>query len=136
MEWAARVIKSHPAERRLVKEFVEWLLATKKYSPEVKSYECTTGWPTCDLYYPKRNILIEAKATVDRGAIRMAIGQLFDYSYLHVRGDGTLRPPKLGLLVPQKVDDDLGGLLKSLDITVIWKEGAEFRDSVKGRFFT
>ncbi|MFE9257120.1 restriction endonuclease [Streptomyces sp. NPDC006879] len=69
-----------------------------------------------DLYDVTANRLYEAKGSVARSAIRMAIGQLLDYSRF-------LPEPELGLLVPSRPEDDLVDLCAQLQITIVWPEG-------------
>jgi hypothetical protein len=58
-----------------------------------------------DAYDTKRHLLIEAKASVRREDIRMAIGQLFDYArYLSPR-------PRLAVLTPDQPSNELLELL-------------------------
>ncbi|PRX52608.1 hypothetical protein B0I32_1315 [Nonomuraea fuscirosea] len=73
-----------------------------------------------DLYDPDRKELIEAKGTVAREAVRMAIGQLLDYRrYVDVEC--------MALLVPSRPRVDLMDLCRSLDIDVIWPEDTIWR---------
>lgn len=68
-----------------------------------------------------QNRLIEAKASVSRQDIRMAIGQLLDYRrHLNPR-------PSLTLLLPERPSEDLVVLLRGLKIEVVV-------ESRKGRF--
>ncbi|WP_344497680.1 hypothetical protein [Streptomyces enissocaesilis] len=72
-----------------------------------------------DLYDATDNILIEAKGTVTREAIRMAIGQLFDYRrYIAPR-------PRIALLLPSRPRKDLINLCHSDEVAAfaIWPKG-------------
>jgi hypothetical protein len=61
-------------------------------------------------------LLIEAKGTVTREAVRMAIGQLLDY--------GRFKPQaKKVILVPERPRSDLIALAGTVDATVVWPEG-------------
>jgi hypothetical protein len=71
-----------------------------------------------DLYDTTTGTLIEAKGSVRRESVRMAIGQLADYRR-HI-GNGL---NELAVLVPAKPRPDLLDLLDSQDITVIWPQG-------------
>ena len=74
----------------------------------------------CDLYDKTANTIYEAKGSVSRPAIRMAIGQLADYSRL-------ISPnPNRVILVPQPPRPDLIHLAKSQGIAVTWPNGAEY----------
>lgn len=74
----------------------------------------------CDLYDKTTNTLYEAKGTVARNAIRMAIGQLADY----VR---FVQPsPQKALLVPQKPRGDLCDLLAGENVTIVWRSNDQW----------
>jgi hypothetical protein len=69
------------------------------------------------------NTLVEAKGTVERGSIRMAVGQLLDYSRF-------IEPaPRLAVLLPTLPRQDLQAFLASAGVDVIWREGKRFVDS-------
>lgn len=73
-----------------------------------------------DLYDAIDNRLIEAKGSVSREAVRMAIGQLLDYQRF-------ISPtPSLAILVPQRPRPDLLNLCAHASIDVIWPEGAGY----------
>jgi hypothetical protein len=74
----------------------------------------------CDIYLKKAKQLIEAKGTVERGAIRMALGQLLDYSRFV---DAESR----AVLLPEKPRPDLLALLSSASTAVYYRTG-------KGKF--
>ncbi len=71
----------------------------------------------CDLYDSTTNTVVEAKGSVSRSAIRMAVGQLADYSRL------VDPPPAQLILVPEKPRSDLLDLAKSQAIAVTWPDG-------------
>jgi hypothetical protein len=71
-----------------------------------------------DLYDVTAGTLIEAKGSVRRESIRMAVGQLADYQR-HVSHDLN----ELAILLPSEPRPDLLDLLDSQDITAIWPEG-------------
>jgi len=71
----------------------------------------------CDLYNQTTNVLVEAKGSVSRPAIRMAIGQLADYGRL-------VKPlPEKLILLPEEPRPDLLKLAKSQGIGVSWPDG-------------
>ena len=73
--------------------------------------------PLCDLFDQTSNTLVEAKGSVARPTIRMAIGQLVDYARL-------VKPaPEKVILVPQKPRPDLLRLAASQGIGVTWPDG-------------
>ena len=82
-----------------------------------------------DLWVEARNALIEAKSSDDRGAIRQAIGQLFDYRRFHKKVS-----PKLAVLLPHKPNSDRMDLLRSAGVHAIWPYGTAFLDSAHGDF--
>lgn len=68
----------------------------------------------CDLFDKSTNTLYEAKGTIARPAIRMAIGQLADYARL------VDPAPVKAILLPQQPRSDLCDLLTLEDITAVW----------------
>jgi hypothetical protein len=77
----------------------------------------------CDLYDKTTNTVYEAKGSVARPAIRMAIGQLADYARL-------VQPsPSRAILVPQEPRADLLDLAGSQGITVVWPDSVGFASS-------
>jgi hypothetical protein len=75
----------------------------------------------CDVYDKTAGILVEAKGTVAREELRMAIGQLLDYRRFAPNGT------RLGVLLPERPRADLEALLESADVHAIWPEGNRFR---------
>ena len=73
-----------------------------------------------DLYNKETNQLIEAKGSVSRDAIRMAIGQLFDYR--------RFAPGKtdLTILLPEYPRPDLVELIESAGISIIHEKNGDF----------
>jgi hypothetical protein len=80
----------------------------------------------CDLRDVTANSLVEAKGSVTREAIRMAIGQVADYSRF-VDGD-----PTRAVLVPGRPREDLLSLLQSQGIAAIWPSASGFVDTADG----
>jgi hypothetical protein len=74
-----------------------------------------------DLFDATDNVLIEAKGTATREAIRMALGQLFDYRRF-IRSD-----PSLAILLPTRPRPDLVTLCTTVDVSTIWQDGHGFR---------
>lgn len=81
-----------------------------------------------DLFDATTGLLVEAKGTVERSALRMAIGQLADYR--RFIGDG--QPKRLAVLLPAEPRSDLCELLISQEIDWIYPNGAGFDDSTGG----
>jgi len=82
-----------------------------------------------DLYDATRNNLLEAKGTVTREAIRMAIGQLADYRRF-------IEPhPSCAVLLPERPRPDLEKLLSVEGIAIVWLvEAGKFADNRTGAF--
>jgi hypothetical protein len=116
-------------EQQLVLEFKNYL---EQRGCTVTRHRYQTGTQASplysDLYNETRQQMIEAKGSVSRSDIRMAIGQLFDYQHLE-EGD-----PDLGLLLPEVPRPDLADLLHQLEITVIVPVGDGFADTAGGLF--
>ncbi len=76
----------------------------------------------CDLVDKTANVLVEAKGSVTREAIRMGIGQLYDYR--------RFAPPgaTLALLLPERPREDLTDLLASSGVATIYPDGSGFRE--------
>lgn len=74
---------------------------------------------------PGRDLLIEAKTASGgpggRFQIRLAVGQLFDYRWIHF-GRGK-RAVDLAVLLPSEPTEDVRSFLRSLSIGVLWFEG-------------
>jgi hypothetical protein len=103
-------------EQKLVREFVAWLESQGHDICRLQLRPPQEPAPIfCDLYDKTTNTLYEAKGTVARHAIRMAIGQLADYVRL-------VEPsPQKALLVPQQPRDDLSDLLARENIITVWR---------------
>lgn len=80
-----------------------------------------------DLYDETRLNLIEAKGTVTREAVRMAIGQLADYSRF-------LKVNARAVLLPERPREDLETLLHLQGISTIWQTDDGFEDNAGGIF--
>lgn len=109
------------AERREQKLVIELMASLRAQGHDVCRLELHfEGEPAsllCDLYDRTSNTLVEAKSSIARPAIRMAIGQLVDYARL-------VEPaPRKLILVPQKPRPDLLRLAASQDIGVTWPDG-------------
>lgn len=81
-----------------------------------------------DLYDATTGLLVEAKGTVNRDAVRMAIGQLLDYRRFVDGGS----PNYLALLVPREPRQDLRELLFEHEIDIIYRTPDGFEDSAGG----
>jgi hypothetical protein len=70
----------------------------------------------CDLFNKTDHELIEAKGTVTREAIRLALGQLLDYRRF------ITPTPRMVLLLPMQPRPDLLELLQAHEVAVVWEE--------------
>lgn len=74
----------------------------------------------CDLFDHESCTLIEAKGSVTREAVRMALGQLYDYQrFIEPR-------PSLAVLLPERPRDDLVALAHAYGVAVIYANGDTF----------
>lgn len=91
-------------------------VARRKYQPDEYAKPLFS-----DLFDETSNTLIEAKGSVARHAIRMAIGQLADY---HRFEDPDV---SLAVLLPERPRAELEDLLLGMSITLIYQEGSHFQ---------
>ncbi|MEW5539099.1 restriction endonuclease [Streptomyces cyaneofuscatus] len=107
-------------EARLVKAFADFLTSNGHQSGRQRILPPGESRPLfTDLHAKGLGLLIEAKGSVTRENIRMAIGQLADYSRFV---DHTIR----AILLPSEPREDLLALAKTQDCAVIWPEGKGF----------
>ncbi len=109
------------AEQALVAAFREHLLSQGHEVSRLKIVPPGEAKPLfADLIDRSTNTLYEAKGTVERGAIRMAVGQLLDYRRF-------VQPaPRLAVLLPTEPREDLRELLKSAGVDIVWRQGKKF----------
>jgi hypothetical protein len=108
-------------EQKLVLAFRDELLAKGHEVSRLKFVPPGEAKPLfSDLFDRTTNTLFEAKGTVERGAIRMAIGQLLDYRRF------VQPPPRLAVLLPSRPREDLCVLLAHAGIEIVWREGKKF----------
>ncbi|SFF51364.1 hypothetical protein SAMN05216251_11712 [Actinacidiphila alni] len=74
-----------------------------------------------DLFDVTDNVLIEAKGSVAREAVRMALGQLFDYRRF------IAPTPSLAMLLPTRPRQDLIDLCSTASIAVVYPDGMGFQ---------
>lgn len=111
-------------EQKLVLAFRDYLLAKGHEVSRIKIMPQGEAKPLfSDLIDRTTGTLYEAKGTVERGAIRMAIGQLLDYSRF------VEPPPRLAVLLPSMPRPDLAELLRAVGIDAVWRDGKRFVDS-------
>ena len=117
------------AEHKLVLRYQEYMAAKgiavvrKEYQPKGEVQPIYS-----DAWVEYRNALIEAKNSDSRNAIRLAIGQLYDYRRFHQA------PIQLAVLLHNEPTGDRLDLLRSAGVEAIWEHGPGFRDSAGGAF--
>jgi hypothetical protein len=122
----AQVIRAQALEARLVEEYRSWLERQQRTLRSV-SY----GALRCDGYEQERDNLIEAKSSIRREHIRMAVGQLSEYAF---RGRKKFGATNQAILLPKRPSPDIFEWLDSIGIRVIWRERGRFMDNGGGQF--
>jgi hypothetical protein len=108
-------------EQRLVRSFMAHLITQGHEVCRLQFLPPDEPAPIfCDLYDKTSNAVVEAKGSVARPAIRMALGQLADYARL-VGSD-----PRRVILVPEKPRPDLVRLAESQDAELVWPQDGTF----------
>ena len=109
--------ESYEAERKeakLIQNFIGWSRRADHEYTRFKIVPKGEAKPIfSDLYSKDSKQLIEAKGSVPREAIRMAIGQLYDYRRFAVANT------HLGILLPELPRPDLLALIHTARVTVI-----------------
>lgn len=107
-------------EARLVKAFADYLTSNGHHSGRQRILPPGESRPLfTDLHAKGLGLLVEAKGSVTRENIRMAIGQLADYGRFVGH---TIR----AILLPFEPREDLLTLAETQDCAVIWPEGKGF----------
>lgn len=114
------------AEDKLLHGYRDWLGKQHRKLSAAKYRQLR-----CDGYETGRNNLIEAKSTIRREHIRMAVGQLLDYAF---QGRKKLGDPNMAILLPMKPHPEIEGWLRHLKIALIWREGTTYFDNANGQF--
>jgi hypothetical protein len=116
--------ESYEAERReskLVRVFSDYLRLNGYTVQRLQVMPSGEAKPIfSDLYVSEIPFLIEAKGTVTRDSIRMALGQLMDYRRFVSRA-------RCAILVPSQPRSDLVELVKSVDVELYWPENGDFK---------
>ena len=119
-----QVLKAEKKEFYLVSEYTQWL---KRKGRELE--RLIYGKLECDGFERTRCNLIEAKSSVKREYIRMAVGQLLDYAFQIEKKYGK---PNMAILLPAKPPPTAVNWLSN--ISIIWREGQTFRDNAQKQF--
>jgi hypothetical protein len=100
-------------ETKLVLSFKAWIEAQGHKALRLRIVPSGEAKPLFnDVWVPALNLLVEAKGTCTREAIRMAAGQLFDY--------GRFRPSACrAILLPSRPRPDLVDLIAGVGLTLI-----------------
>lgn len=103
-------------EAQLVHRFMSFMLSQKHDVHRFKIKLAGELKPIfTDLYVKDLNLLLEAKGTVDRPSIRMAIGQLIDYRR-HITPE-----PRCCVLLPSLPRTDLVDLIKHANMEIAYE---------------
>lgn len=113
-------------EAALVERYKHWIEHQDRKLQVFRVYRLR-----CDAYERDRRNLIEAKCSSRREYVRMAVGQLLDYSH-HAREQ--LGECNKAILLPEKPDVSLLCWLETLGISVVWEDGSVFLDNANGQF--
>ena len=115
---------SYEAERKeakLIADFIAWSSRAGRQFKRLKIVPKGEGKPIfSDLYSKNEKQLIEAKGSVSRDAIRMAIGQIYDYRRFAERNIS------LAILLPELPRADLIDLIKSAGVGLIYRTHGGF----------
>jgi hypothetical protein len=104
-----------------VADFVQWSRREGREFKRLKIVPKGEGIPIfSDLYCKDDKLLVEAKGSVSRDAIRMAIGQIYDYRRFADVGTS------LAILLPEIPRPDLIELIRSAGITTIYRSNSGF----------
>ena len=93
-----------------------------RYQIKIKG---TTTWLLTDLYDVTNHVLYELKGNASRESVRMALGQLLDYSR-YVESTTFPGRPQLVVVLPSPPADDLAGLLAEQGIQLAYLENGSF----------
>jgi hypothetical protein len=85
----------------------------------------------CDGFERERKNVIEAKSSVNREHIRMAVGQLLDYAFQIETKFGKLH---MGILLPKEPELGSVAWLGHYRISLIWRKNGAFLDNANGQF--
>jgi hypothetical protein len=121
-----QVTEARKREEDLLDDYHRWL---KKQGRQLSRLRF--GQFECDAWEGEKQNLIEAKGSINREDIRMAVGQLFDYTF---QMREKFEKPNKAILLPEEPLWDDVKWLETLDIKVIWRKGESFVDNAGGQF--
>ncbi|GAA0338618.1 hypothetical protein ACKI1I_38410 [Streptomyces turgidiscabies] len=116
---AAHIAVRHEAEltRTYMAHLKEVGRKTGAFQIKVKGLTSTLR---TDLYDASEHVLYEAKGSSAREDVRMALGQILDYSR-YVRTEEHPEPPKRVILLPAKPDLDMFDLCKTYGVEIVYR---------------
>ena len=130
---ASRPVSQPEAE--LVERFKDWIEGEGNLRPAALKLPTPLGetWVEADLWLPATRQLVEAKADANRESVRMAIGQVLDYTHLAsllVQGKDFpgLKNASPAILLPMLPEPDLLELLKKLNVALWVKSQKGFQE--------
>jgi hypothetical protein len=127
-EYEVRLVTERRSARQRHKELVRiFCTYLDRLGREFESIAATRAGREikCDVYDRTRHILFEAKASVERTEIRMALGQLLDYS-LFLFDDSKRESLRLSLLLPEQPPSDVRRLAERAGVGIAWRSGDRF----------
>lgn len=121
-DWSPTERKVTRAEFELQSDFGSWV-AEAGESPSTLKLRVGAVTYQPDLYVPGRGWLVEAKRSISREDVRMAIGQVLDYAQLAQAQ--TLKVAPL-ILLPSRPAEDLVALMRNLKIRLAYRAAGSF----------
>jgi hypothetical protein len=104
----ARLQLIEQREGKLVERYRRWLAARQIHADALRiRFEPPASPLLTDLYIPSRRQLVEAKGSIDREDIRMAIGELADYEFWLRQRPPWQRWLRKAILLPGQPPDDI-----------------------------
>ena len=121
------IVRARKKEAKLLEAYRAWIKKKHGYVPKALKAMGLTN----DCFDERRRNLIEAKASIKREDIRMAVGQLFDYGFYAAKRFDKLNR---AVLLPKEPAADVIEWLQPLEIGLIWQVRRGFRDNAGKRF--
>jgi hypothetical protein len=122
-----RIIRARKEEAELLEAYRDWIEEKYGHTP----CAIRIGRLVCDCFEEERSNLIEAKSSISREYMRMAVGQLLDYGF---HAEKEFGKPNLGILLPKKPARKSVEWLRILNIGIIWRNKGAFQDYEHGKF--
>ncbi|BEP13445.1 hypothetical protein acdb102_17560 [Acidothermaceae bacterium B102] len=119
------LLQAQARERALVERYLKWLGRPPERAG-VLPYDNADAKLEADIYDYERALLIEAKATIEREDVRMAVGQLVDYRRW------APCPEQVAVLLPESPAEPIHRFLADLGIGLIYPAGDVFVEKLVG----